>query len=349
MPDAITHIASIGWVGVDLFFVLSGFLITGILCDTKGSRNFFRNFYSRRGLRIFPLYYFFLALLCWILPHFGPDDPSTIAKLHGACPWYWSYLANFYMAEHGPGPFNTAHLWSLSVEEQFYLIWPTIVFLLDSRSLLRVCAAAILGAPLCRIAFMHFGASSDTIYVMLPTRVDSIAVGAWVALTVRSPAGGQRIAQFAPAVAGLGAAVLFFVLALAPQLLKTTAPFMKTVGYTTNAVLFGGVLTMALAPRRSRLGGGKLESPVLRFFGRHSYALYLVHPLVYGVFKRLTLSGQLEPLLTLSKPIQVAVWTTMNSAVAIVLSVVVWYGLERPFLRLKSRFPTRLATLTSAP
>jgi peptidoglycan/LPS O-acetylase OafA/YrhL len=346
IADSITRVASIGWVGVDLFFVLSGFLITGILYDTKGSPGFFRNFYIRRVLRIFPLYYVFLVLLCLVLPHLGPDDSAQIAELHRACPWYWSYLANFYMAQHGPGPFNTAHLWSLSVEEQFYVMWPAIVFLLQRRNLLRLCVAAIGGAVLCRIAFMYLGASSDTIYVMLPTRVDSIAMGAWIALMVRSPSRAHHIARFAPVAAGLSAAVLLSLLALAPGNLDTTALFMKTTGYTLNAVLFGGVLTIALVRRRV---AGSLENSVLRFFGRHSYALYLVHPLVYGVFKRLALSDALAPLLTLPRALQVATWVTMNGAAAIVLSVIAWHGVERPFLRLKTRFPTQVATLVSAP
>ncbi|HEX6407837.1 MAG TPA: acyltransferase, partial [Gemmatimonadales bacterium] len=105
VPDLVTRLASVGWIGVDLFFVLSGFLITGILYDTKGSPGFFRNFYIRRVLRIFPLYYGFLALFCLILPALGPND-AAIVELHRACPWYWSYLANFYMAQHGPGPLN---------------------------------------------------------------------------------------------------------------------------------------------------------------------------------------------------------------------------------------------------
>ncbi|MFL5448353.1 MAG: acyltransferase family protein [Gemmatimonadales bacterium] len=345
VPDSVIRVASFGWVGVDLFFVLSGFLITGILYDTKGSPGFFRNFYIRRVLRIFPLYYGFLALFCLILPRLGPDD-NAIVELHRACPWYWSYLANFYMAQHGPGPLNTAHLWSLSVEEQFYLVWPSIVFLFARRNLLRLCAAGVAGAVLCRIAFSHFGASADMIYVMLPTRVDSIAVGGWIALMVRSQSGARLLARLAPVAAGSTGLGLFLLLALAPKNLETAAPFMETAGYTLLAVLFGGVLTLALM--RPRLGG-RLTSPVLRFFGRHSYALYLVHPLVYGVFKRLTLGGALAPLASLPRAVHLVAWITMNVVVAVVLSVIAWYGVERPFLRLKTRFPTVVGTLVSAP
>jgi peptidoglycan/LPS O-acetylase OafA/YrhL len=345
LAGPITRLATFGWVGVDLFFVLSGFLITGILYDTKGSPEFFRNFYIRRVLRIFPLYYGFLTLLCLILPQLASPDPA-VPELHRACPWYWSYLANFYMARHGPGPFNTAHLWSLSVEEQFYLMWPAVVFLLGRRDLLRLCAVAIGVAVLCRIAFMRFGASSDTIYVMLPTRVDSLAMGGWIALMVRGPSGAHLLGRLGPLAAGSGAAVLLLLLAFAPANLDTTAPFMKTVGYTLNALLFGGVLTMALLRWQKRRA---LESSVLRFFGRHSYALYLVHPLVYGGFKRLAIGGLLGPLLSLPRPIQMASWVTLNAAASVLLAVVAWYGVERPFLRLKYRFPTKVATLTSAP
>ena len=208
-------------------------------------------------------------------------------------------------------------------------MWPAIVFLLARRNLLRLCAAAIGGAVLCRMVFMTWGASSDTIYVMLPTRVDSIAMGGWIALMVRSPSGARLIARFAPIAAGLSAGALLLLLVLAPGNLQTIAPFMKTAGYTLNAVLFGGVLTMALMWRWM---AASLENPVLRFFGRHSYALYLVHPLVYGGFKRLALGGALEPLVALPKAVQVVTWVMMNGAVAVVLSVVAWYGVERPFL-----------------
>jgi peptidoglycan/LPS O-acetylase OafA/YrhL len=346
IPDAVTHLASFGWVGVDLFFVLSGFLITGILYDTKSSPGFFRNFYIRRVLRIFPLYYGFLVLLCLVLPPLDPDDSAKIAELHRACPWYWSYLANFYMAQHRFGPLSTTHLWSLSVEEQFYLMWPAIVFLLAPRNLLRLCAAAIVGAVLCRIGFSHFGASASMIYVMLPTRVDSLAMGGLIALIARSPSGAHLLERAAPITAGLTAATLLSLLILAAPSNLDSAPFMQNAFYTLNAVLFGGVLTLALTrrPVQRRLG-----SPLLRFFGRHSYALYLVHPLVYGVFQRLTLSGALAPLAGLPRAVQVASWVTMNVAVAVVLSVIAWYGVERPFLRLKTRFPTVVATLVSAP
>jgi len=123
--DRVVHaVASFGWVGVDLFFVLSGFLITGILLDAKGKPGAFSRFWKRRALRIFPLYYAACAFLFFVLPHIGyfARDPATARLVHYQV-WYWLYGVNVLEVLHGglATPLNTAHFWSLSVEEQFYL------------------------------------------------------------------------------------------------------------------------------------------------------------------------------------------------------------------------------------
>ncbi len=119
-----------GWAGVQLFFVLSGFLITGILLDTRRAENFWSSFYARRALRIFPVYYLLLAVTYAIAPH-----------RHQV--FYWLYLANLRQLAAGPAVESLGHCWSLSVEEQFYLVWPFAVRLLDERGLVRLCAAIV--------------------------------------------------------------------------------------------------------------------------------------------------------------------------------------------------------------
>lgn len=129
-------ILGLGWVGVDLFFVLSGFLITGILVQSRGGPHYFRNFYARRSLRIFPLYYLFLAIATFISPLLlSPESILTLPKEHA---WvYWLYLSNF-----GGKPSEAfAHTWSLAVEEQFYLVWPAIVFFAKPVAMRRVCVS----------------------------------------------------------------------------------------------------------------------------------------------------------------------------------------------------------------
>src|ERR1700677_2473843 len=140
-------------VGVDLFFVLSGFLITGILLRSRSSNRYFRNFYSRRALRIFPLYYFVLILLAIGL-HVIPSW-RNLTTLRDAWPWYWFYGTNYLICQTGftfldHAQVSLGHFWSLAVEEHFYLFWPLMVWLLSDRALLRLCIALMVIAPICR-------------------------------------------------------------------------------------------------------------------------------------------------------------------------------------------------------
>src|SRR6266516_878844 len=138
-------LAQAGWSGVDLFFVLSGFLITGILVDAKGSPSYFKAFYVRRALRILPAYYGFLLVIFVLLPglHLGAGSNYMLARQHQG--WYWLHLTNVMMAlgEAGRGQYPSTLFWSLAVEEQFYFIWPAIVALCSVRTLRKVCIAGM--------------------------------------------------------------------------------------------------------------------------------------------------------------------------------------------------------------
>src|SRR5262245_13745 len=140
VDEIVSATLTLGWVGVELFFVLSGFLITGILLDSRGAPHYFRNFYIRRTLRIFPLYYGFLALWLGVLPLFykWPNDVLKVVSIPVSPVWSWAYLTNIVQALHDDwraGPPYTTHFWSLAIEEQFYLVWPTVVFLFSRRRL----------------------------------------------------------------------------------------------------------------------------------------------------------------------------------------------------------------------
>jgi len=182
------HGSSLGWCGVDIFFVLSGFLITGILLDMKGTPHYFRNFYARRTLRIFPLYFGVLAVVYLLLPliaraRLAPD----YWPFHHWQMWQWTYLTNFGMAIHGPPAAMTSqislgHFWTLSVEEHFYLFWPAIVFALSPRQLKAACiflggAALILR---CVLAFGHLNLIGLT-----PFRLDTLCLGGLLAIYAR--------------------------------------------------------------------------------------------------------------------------------------------------------------------
>jgi len=169
-PDhgaGILSVLHLGWVGVDLFFVLSGFLITGILFDAKGSANYFQNFYARRGLRIFPLYYGILLLILFALPLLQWLDVIHVPGLDQVRvwqPWLWLHSSNLLLAWKGQwmldsGVIRMNHFWSLAVEEHFYLVWPVVVALFDRKSLMKIAAGVIIAALSLRAAFLPSGST----------------------------------------------------------------------------------------------------------------------------------------------------------------------------------------------
>src|SRR5882762_4814287 len=175
-----SHTAGVGWIGVDLFFVLSGFLITGILYDSRNDPHYYRVFYARRTIRIFPLYYAFLALFCGIVPmalgflhhpEVAPSHDSTTAKL-----FVWSYTLNWYEGFKGFSIVSASlqHFWSLSIEEQFYLAWPFLVLTLTRRRLLSLCGVLVLLAFVLRAVLLRLQLT-DAAYAWTFCRTDSLA------------------------------------------------------------------------------------------------------------------------------------------------------------------------------
>jgi len=208
LDRAYRSVVMLGGTGVDLFFVLSGFLITGILLDSRHEAGYFRNFYMRRVLRIFPLYYATLAGCFLILPLFRGGD-EELARLLSEQGWYWTYLANVRMALDGWPAFNSiGHFWSLAVEEQFYMVWPLAVFAVGGKRLRILCVMVILGSLLARVAFWQAG-FLPRINVMTVARMDALAAGAFLAVAARRPGGLQAWARRARPVALVTGTILF--------------------------------------------------------------------------------------------------------------------------------------------
>jgi len=205
ITSALTRVSHAGWIGVDLFFVLSGFLITGILIDSRGRERYFRTFIARRSLRIFPLYFLFLGIAFGVLPAvlswIGHPDP-VLEENRGALPWFLAYMSNHLTLftdpvvtsavgselvdglEHGLREF-LAITWSLSVEEQFYLVWPAVVLLFASR-MQRVAIVLVLLAVASRVAaFLLLYDWPHVTNMALFCRMDSLVVGAALAAWVR--------------------------------------------------------------------------------------------------------------------------------------------------------------------
>src|SRR6185295_16426951 len=156
--DWLTSLFSLGLRGVDLFFVLSGFLITSILLDAKQKPHYFRNFYMRRTLRIFPLYYAVLAVTFVLLPLAGWSTTRLFPEAHANQGWLWFYGANVLQSLRGEwclGGFN--HFWSLAVEEHFYLVWPLVIYCCSRRTAMIACGGIIGAAVVARVGWLVCG------------------------------------------------------------------------------------------------------------------------------------------------------------------------------------------------
>jgi peptidoglycan/LPS O-acetylase OafA/YrhL len=334
MPYAVHRLISLGWSGVDLFFVLSGFLITGILLESRESSTFFRTFYFRRSLRIFPLYFFYLFVILVVLRgawiRLGAHDPWAAT---GGW-WYVSYMMNWKSGAGIEDKFLD-HLWSLAIEEQFYLVWPAIVWLTPRRKLAWVCAAIAVGALAVRCWLGANDISSGIFYRLTPARLDSLAVGAFLAVGVRDfPAAINRWIRrlFGPVIIAFLCAAAF-----SPNPVWSDR-LMQTLGASTLAVLCGCVVHRA-AGGGTGLLGNFFSSLMLRKFGKHSYAMYVLHSIPWELT-----APRLHDLTSAQLPTSVVLalkygYFPVLVALTYGLSLITWALIEQPFLRLKDRFP----------
>ncbi len=332
-----------GWVGVDLFFVLSGFLITRILLDVLGSEHYFRDFYVRRTLRIFPLYYLTLAIV-FLLARFVPALQSPAVELvsHRQA-WLWLYGANIFDTWHQSIGFRgdwiqLDHLWSLAVEEQFYLVWPPLVLLCGIRRLPTLCMTIIVGALALRCGLVLGGAPSEAPYLLMPCRMDALVMGALLA-TMQVSWSSAAISRIAAPALFIGA-VMLFAWALHRRNFAHADPAIMTVGFTVLALVFASLLHLiAVAPADSILSRA-LCLPVLSSIGKYSYAIYIFHWLLAPGFFATLLPEQwffthlrYVPGLLL----RFAIITSFTYGLALVS----WHLFERQFLKLKRFFDYR--------
>jgi peptidoglycan/LPS O-acetylase OafA/YrhL len=337
-----------GWVGVDLFFVLSGFLITGILFDTRDQAHQFHNFYVRRTLRIFPLYYGILILILVSQPILHWDWNWKF--------WVWPlYLGNyarFISSYRALGDFQTSgaflghgitlylgHFWSLCVEEQFYLIWPFVVYIVSDRIKLRdicviVCSFCLIARVLCALYLPEHYITAEILYRITPLRADALLFGGLVALMMRGPEAANLTRLARPA---LGAFVAGFAVFEATYKLFNHhayrpvpgAPILDTVGYTLIDIFAAILILVIIQP------GGLLFKlftiKPLRKLGQVSYGFYVFHDIPHMFYAYLAIRLAHSPHLT----IPIAFCCTL------VLSFLSFRYFEAPFLRLKERYTIR--------
>jgi peptidoglycan/LPS O-acetylase OafA/YrhL len=324
--------AHTGWIGVQLFFALSGFLITAGLLDTQGTKHYFRNFYARRALRILPLYYFVLILFLLILPQLTAFPPRFSNHPQASL---WLFITNWTNSV----PFGFGHFWSLAVEEQFYLIWPLVVFWLRPRQLLAVCVWIAAGALLLRCVMVVLGADAGTIYENTLCRMDALALGGAVACVLRLVKVRTWVRQRLAAIGGAAAAV-FAVGVFLTHGYRTNEAAGETIGYSLLAAC-AAVLVMAVVVTENT-GRPSLASPLnwmpLRSFGKYSYAIYVFHNLVHKLWG--------EPLLVArfgDRPAAPIVFAYGLGVLLIsyLLAICSWHFLEGPFLHLNHFFEPR--------
>jgi peptidoglycan/LPS O-acetylase OafA/YrhL len=312
-------VSSYGWMGVDLFFVLSGFLITGILLDSKSPENYFRNFYARRCLRIWPLYYSVLLLTFVILPLVRPQD--ALELFQRASPW-WSYpifMQNFLVASPAlaVGPLGVS--WSLAVEELFYLVWPLFVRFVSTERLQLIAWAVLLLSPGLRLFFLtrHW-----IIYSNPFCRLDGMMAGALLAILVRKSC-------FAPGRLLKPAWIVFLI--AAPLAIATAAYDVMWLAFSMAVLASASFVFVALFSASTWLRAF-LTNRFLVFTGTISYGLYLLHKIPDDALKRLHWK-EAHP--------SAAFWVAV--AASYLLAIASWNLLEKPFLGLKKFFEIKPA------
>lgn len=343
IDSIVRRVLDLGVHGVDLFFVLSGFLITGILVDARGSRAYFRNFYIRRSLRIFPLYYFILVILFVVIPFVFHPTGDSYRRLEANQAWYWTYLVNILVAIRGfdAAPVNTAHFWSLAVEEQFYIIWPFLVAALSTRHLKPACIALVGISLALRVALVmgDLPFKLEIIRHVTPARMDGLALGALLAIVCRQDGGFERLKQFAAPVLGGSLAAFAAVLLLDQVFFPVTNILNLTIGFTIKAAIFTGLIMLALSARASSLVRMFFESEIMRVLGKYSYGLYVYHYLLILVLASFVFPRAL-PVIAGSALPSIAVFGIATFALSGLVSWLSFTLLEQPMLRLKHRFAT---------
>ena len=324
----VKSLTGVGWSGVTMFFVLSGFLITGILLNTREQPQYFKVFYSRRALRIFPLYYLSLLVLLMV----GPAVSNHVASLpeQQYRVYYFVYLQNW-IRVFDPNYTGAlvGHFWSLAIEEQFYLVWPLVIWFTPVHVLRWVCIGLILASPLARGCAVMADLRPLSVYGMTFSQFDSLAAGALVAVWMFGPSKmPQRKTLWLVClvcIAGLVAVALW----------RGRVSPHNRVGVVLGPSLFTGVyvsLLMLALEESDRMGplARAFSASPIRMLGKYSYAIYVVHiPLRWMTLKWFPELRQHQ------SAAMFAEFMIGYTLASLAIAVISWHLIEKHFLALK--------------
>ena len=287
LASVLFKIADLGWAGVDLFFVLSGFLITGILLRARQARKPLMNFYARRLLRIVPAYYLALVIALVAIPRLTSWYAAPGAAAQAP---YWLFLANF--TQSGGGtlhvPFRTSHFWSLAVEMQFYLLWPLIVYRCSPRALWQISMAGLLAGCLGRAFATRLETDWTVWYMWTPLRLDGLIVGSLAALAVHQRVEYSRMRPWLLLMVAIGGAFAFLLawLGWAATIFEASSrPFdvgLVTVMTFMLSLAFGALLLISL--QRNTVSH-VLSHWIFKRLALYSYGMYIVHFMLASTFE----------------------------------------------------------------
>jgi peptidoglycan/LPS O-acetylase OafA/YrhL len=328
-----------GATGVDLFFVLSGFLITGILYDSLPDPGFFRKFYARRVLRIFPLYYGVLAVFTVAALAFGLNFHRELLSL--ALYLQNSDLVAQRIRNYPPAALPLQHFWSLAIEEQFYLVWPVTVFLLRKRRrLLIFCAAALLVCPLLRFALLLHSVNYYVIGANTVCRADSLLAGGALALLLRSRF-HDRVLRAGAWIfaAGVLAYIAMGFLASHGPIFHNPTGFQAVLAldFSAMALASAGVIALAL---RSHLIAGICSLRPMRWLGKYSYGIYVLHLILFTYLDE-PLRSFIHTHITPNNGVDIVINGLLIFSISITAAYLSYNLYEKPFLRLKRFFDYR--------
>jgi peptidoglycan/LPS O-acetylase OafA/YrhL len=320
---------ALGWLGVFLFFVISGYLITGILLDSKEhSKRYFRNFYIRRALRILPIYYLFLfaTLVAGIFRSWKMSDFA----------YYLFYIQNYLLgikSFHPAFPAILNHTWSLAIEEQFYFIWPLIVYLFSKRSLLIISLAFMILAVLSRYIIADFTQNAYLVFTTLPSIIDSLAAGSLLAILSRSRLSQEVLKRYGPMAVLISLPVIILIISISGYG-SYWSPENYLIGHHLNlflysfcSILFSGLIASAIGD--NSILSSVLSFKMLRHLGKISYGLYIYHVPVITYNTIIMNKMKIDNIVIIS---------ICNVLATYLIALLSWHLIEKRCILLKDRY-----------